>query len=64
MGEILMVSMLQYRFKMNEVMILLILVAQMVMESMVSIEMLILGLIDNHLMLIESPKSKWLTDEE
>ena len=59
-----MVSMLQYRFKMNEVMILLILVAQMVMESMVSIEMLILGLIDNHLMLIESPKSKWLTDEE
>jgi hypothetical protein len=49
---------------MNEVMILLILVAQMVMESMVSIEMLILGLIDNHLMLIESPKSKWLTDEE
>lgn len=48
---------------MIEILIVFILAIHLVLES-TNIQMLILGFIDNHLRMVESPKNNWLTDEE
>lgn len=48
---------------MNEALIILVLTIYLMLQYVV-FDMLILGLIDNHLKMIETPKSNWLTNEE
>jgi hypothetical protein len=51
---------------MNECLVIVLLIIYMIFldDYKLITQMFILGLIDNHLKMIERPKSKWLTTEE
>ena len=51
---------------MNECLVIALLIVYMLFldDYKLIFQMFILGLIDNHLRMIESPKSKWFTIEE